>query len=689
MKKLLLIFLFGGICVLNNATASVRSVANSETASAVANNAPTNFNIPAPVDRFDNEADFKKYLIERLRSAVIMKQDPNSGSYGGNATSVVEDKLPDEYKEKTFYEQVYEEAIKRATAKPDSDSQILDPRILQPELWEKNPQSQSSSNTIAVALPPYDEKVLVPPYEHIPYLFTKIEVLPSGLLKIDETIMVISNGQKLRYPLSKALPTHMVDRDGKGHKIDVTINEVTINGHPVDYKLISKGGNIIITPNTNIPLDAGIYKYEFSYVVDRQIAHYEKFDELNWDVSGGNWNLIISRIGATVILPHDKEALAQRALVGYPFHYSHERAIMKREAKNIIGFSSKVPLFIAEGMPITVILPKEVVEKISLSKQLDLLLLDYGTIIIPLLGFLMIAISYIFSWKYIQKNNKKLPIKLNRTPYMLRLLLNQKFDKRAFGAFLLDMFKKNIIDIQRNEKQIMLIKRTDNLRRLPKKERKALQTIFAKESVFIINSTSMPILKKAMELVAQNTVSTLKLFTFKLSSLYLLFGCGMLIFTELFTVYTMIESSKRFSAMLAVTISIAVYLILFTIKWKKKWLDLLIKLFSTSMILFNFVMLSGICSLGGALLVLMSCITIIFFNNLYRQRNGLIKANIAEAKQLQNYLTENSENIILGRNFINHQANIFATETENKYPVSNNIREYYRLDIIKAVVSKM
>ncbi len=689
MKKLLFTFLLCCISIFNVAGASVRPVANSETASAVANNVPTSFDIPSPVDRFDNEADFKKYLIERLRSAVIMKQDPNSGSYGGNATSVVEDKLPDEYKEKTFYEQVYEEAIKRATAKPDSDSQILDPRILQPELWEKNPQSQSSSNTIAVALPPYDEKVLVPPYEHIPYLFTKIEVLPSGLLKIDETIMVISNGQKLRYPLSKALPTHMVDRDGKGHKIDVSINEVTINGHPVDYKLINKGGNIVITPSTNIPLDAGIYKYEFSYVVDRQIAHYEKFDELNWDVSGGNWNLVISRIGASVILPHDKEAIAQRVLVGYPFHYSQERAIMKREAKNIIGFSSKVPLFIAEGMPITVILPKGVVEKISLSKQLDLLLLDYGTIIIPLLGFLTIAISYILSWKYIQKNNKKLPIKLNRTPHMLRLLLNQKFDGRAFGAFLLDMFRKNIIDIQRNEKQVMLIKRTDNLQHLPKKERKAIQTVFAKESVFIINSNSMPILKKAMELVAQNTISMLKLFTFKLSSLYLLFGCGMLLFTELFTAYTMMESSKKFSSMLAVTVSIAVYLILLSIKWKKKWLNILIKLLSSSMILLNFIMLSGICSFWGALLIVASCTAIIFFNNLYQQRNGLLKIYITEAKQLQNYLTENSESIILGRDFINHQANIFAIETENKYPVNNNIREYYKLDIIKAIISKM
>ena len=100
MKKLLFISSLLLATIGIDAQASVRAVANQETASAVAQQNPQNINIPAPTDRFETEGDFKKYLIERLRGAVIMKQDANSASNGSSATSVVEDELPDEYKKK-------------------------------------------------------------------------------------------------------------------------------------------------------------------------------------------------------------------------------------------------------------------------------------------------------------------------------------------------------------------------------------------------------------------------------------------------------------------------------------------------------------------------------------------------------------------------------------------------------------
>ena len=362
---------------------------------------------------------------------------------------------------------------------------------------------------------------------------------------------------------------------------------------------------------------------------------------------------------------------------------------MTRETSNVIGFVSKVPLFIAESMPITVVFPKGIVQEPNFGKTIDIMLLEYGITIIPLLGFLTIVLSYILSWKYIQKHNKKQPINLSRTPQMLRMLTGGEFDNRAFGAFILDMFRKNIIDIQKSDKHIMLVKRTDNMKSLTKKERLALQTIFTKESVLTISSDTIIKLKKAMALVKESTVSAFNIFTFKLSALYVIFGCGMLVFTELFTAYTLIDATSKFSMMLGITIAVMFYLVLFNIKWKKRWTNILVKIASIAMILLNFVLLASICALWGSLLILLSCIAIIFFNNLYRQRNGLVKANINEALQLQKYLVENNDSIALGRDFINHQANIFALEAENKYPQNDNIKDVYRLDIIKAIINKL
>ena len=240
MKKLLFFCLFW-FAMQIEANAAIREVSSPESATIESNNiqAPP-VTVSSPLDRFESESDFKRYLIERLQSVAITKYDKNSGSFGGSATSVVEDKIPGVNVEKPFFERIYEEAIKRsAEPKTPQNAEQLDPRMLQPELWQKNNDTQGPLQTITILMPPFDEKVSVPTAEHIPYLFTKIEVLESGLIKLDETIMVVADNKKLRYPLVKALPMNMVDRNGRAHKIEPSLLGVTINDQPIDYQILN------------------------------------------------------------------------------------------------------------------------------------------------------------------------------------------------------------------------------------------------------------------------------------------------------------------------------------------------------------------------------------------------------------------------------------------------------------------
>ena len=272
MKKLLIACLGLFFCCQSPASAAVREVSSPESATIESNNIPApSVTVSSPLDRFETESDFKRYLIERLKSVAITKYDKNSGSFGGSATSVVEDKIPGVTVEKPFFDRIYEEAIKRsAEISTEPASEQLHPRILQPELRQKQQEETDQLPMLSILLPPFDEKVSVPPFEHIPYLFTRIAVLPDGLVKFDETIMVVANNQKLRYPLAKALPTYMVDRNGNGHKIEASLIGVTINDQPVAYKISERGGDTLIMPETVFPLESGVYKYVFSYVIDRQ-----------------------------------------------------------------------------------------------------------------------------------------------------------------------------------------------------------------------------------------------------------------------------------------------------------------------------------------------------------------------------------------------------------------------------------
>lgn len=691
MKKLLIACLGLFFCWQSPASAAVREVSSPESATIESNNIPApSVTVSSPLDRFETESDFKRYLIERLKSVAITKYDKNSGSFGGSATSVVEDKIPGVTVEKPFFDRIYEEAIKRsAEISTEPASEQLDPRILQPELRQKQQEETDQLPMLSILLPPFDEKVSVPPFEHIPYLFTRIEVLPDGLVKFDETIMVVANNQKLRYPLAKALPTYMVDRNGNGHKIEASLIGVTINDQPVAYKISERGGDTLIMPETFFLLESGVYKYIFSYVIDRQIARYDNFDELRWDVSGGNWNLVISRAGASVTLPPNAEAVGQQVLVGYPFHYSPEKAVITRIAKNILGFTSKEPLFIAEGMPITVTIPKGVVSEPDFAKSLNWLIADYGGTIFPALGFLAILVSYLASWKYIQRSNKKQPVKLAKTPQMLRYLLTGKFDKTAFGAFLLDLFRKNIIDIQKNGDSILLVKRTDNIRSLPRKEQAAVKSLFGTDAVMTVNSSTLPRFKKAMESAAEEVYTKFRIFSLKLNGGYLFFSCGMLLLAQAFTAYLVPDGWAVFSGLFFVDLNIAAYLLLFNLNWKKKAVRRAVKAGTVLLIALNFVMLSGLSSMWGALFFLASCLTIMIFTKLYTRRSGLVKANIAEAARYQEYLKNNRESISMGRDFLNQQANILALGAQESYPPADNLKDYYRLDIVQELLKKI
>ena len=690
MKKLL-IFCWCLLACHSLANAAIREVSSPESATIESNNIPApSVALASPLDRFESESDFKKYLIERLKSVAITQYDKDSGSFGGSATSVVEDKIPGVNVEKPFFDRIYEEAIKRS-AQPQNvqTSNQLDPKMLQPELWQKNRQQLDPLNSITISIPPFADKVSVPTAEHIPYLFTKIEVLKSGLVRFDETVVVVADNKKLKYPLVKALPAYMVDRNAKAHKIEPSLLGVTINEQPIDYQLIEKGRNFLITPKTIFPLESGVYKYVFSYVIDRQIARYDTFDELQWNVSGGNWNLVISQAGATVLLPPNSEPIAQQALVGYPFHYSPDKAIMARGAPNLIGFASKEPLFIVESMPISVSFAKGVIDEATFSKKLNWFVADYGGFWFPILGWLVILAAYLASWKYIQKTSKKQPIKLIKTPYMLRYILKGKFDKTAFGAFLLDIFKKNIIDIQKNGDSILLIKRTDNLQSLPKKEQTAVKSLFGNDAVVTINKDNLPKIRQSAHWVEEEVKTKFRIFCFKLNSGYLFFSSAMLLLSQLFVAALGTNSGAVFSGMAFADLNIAAYLFLFSMDWKKRTVKWAVKVACLLLLGLNFVILSGLSSMWGAVFFMASAITMMCFTKLYTKRNGLLKANIVEAANYQQYLKDNKENISMGRDFLNQQANILALEAETAYPPSEKLKDYYRLDIVQELLKKI
>ena len=640
-------------------------------------------------DPHDTKA-MEKYIIERLKTAAISTLD------NLNKPSSINMQHSDEYiaqmkeKNKSFFEKIYDNAMNRISsgkAQPRGDAQNSGTKYIELKKDDMRQFQAPEFPVVNVELPTGD-KMLVPAQEHIPYLSSQIEILPSGLASINDTVVVVAGGKKLKNGLSRIIPKISTSREGISNKIDVNVVSVSINEQEVPHKLIEQSDSYVIVPEDEYTLEPGVYTYNFQYLVDRQLWEYSDFNEFYWDVTGSRWNLIISKALVSLRLPGTNKPLSSLIFLGYPNQLTSE-GTMVSEGPNMIGFAALTPLYIGEGMHIIIALPKNDFISPDSSKKLTWFVEDYGDIVIAVICLLAILISYFLSWKYITQKSVKHSNTFKRGAALMRYLYKGVFDKTSFGAFLLELYRKNIIDIQRSDKDILLIKRTDNLSSLERKERQAVNNLFTKkEAVLPVNSANQLKIRRAYKLIESATNRRIKQLALKLNFGYLLFSIGMLLIGEAAMAWLHINSSQAFSVLLSCSITIGFYLWILRTKFKSRWLAWPGKAFALLVIPFSVLIMSAYIHLISAFFLTVSIYAIFAYTTIFTKRSGLIKANVKDAVQLRDYLIRNAETICLGRDFLNQQANIFALDAGEYFQPADSIKDYYKLDIVAELFRK-
>lgn len=665
------------------------------------------------------QEEMEEYLKNRLKKAVRtnMGEDDNGGMNGDGTISV--QKSPEalareaEAKKSTF-QKIYDNAMNRITDRDEEEPQAQyyteeqsaqDEWIYQQQMaleqQEKARQHAASISdqqawleagvdTINVALPPNDENILVPAKEHIPYLFDRIEILPDGLIKVDETIVAVANGDRLKKGIVKTFPKYVVTREGKKQKVDFSLLRVLINDSPAEYKVRETPQKIVIEPAQNMDFAPGVYRYDFQYVFDNHILQYDEFDEFFYDITGGSWNLVIARAGVALVLPPNTQTLGQTAVSGYPNSWTPEAIRISREADNVLGFVSLAPLFVGQGMQLIVSIPKGAISNASTGKKFVRFVIENGDILFSLAGFLAIALSYFLSWRYIQKNKGNKLSNLRQDAPLMRYLLKGKTDNVSFGAFLLNLFKKNVIDIEENDGNILLVKKTDDTKSLTKQEKKALSYLFTNnESVLNINHHTALKVKRAMGILQNDITKKMKLINLKLNSGYLFFSIGMLLLAELSIAALSFDIVYNFGFMLGVTVSFAFYTFILLKKFKSKAKSWGAKIPAAIFLAFSWFILCAIVSPLTSFILLATVFTIIAFSKLYAKRDGLLKSSIADVENYKKYLTDNAENIGMSRDFLLVQPAIFALDLGNLFKPKESIKDFYKLKIVDNLMAKL
>ena len=657
-----------------------------------------------------NQEQMREYLKERLFHVVTTELEKSDGLGGDGAINVQKSALQLELEaqdKKSIFEKIYDRAMNNliniTDPKPaakiyiDENDQNMRPQAaedaekmqLQQEAMR---QAWLNSNVemIDVELPPYNKKTLVPAQEHIPYLFSRIELLPDGLTKITDTIIVVANGEKLKDSIQRAFPKFVFDREGVRQKVEFNLIGVSINGNPVDYKLSDRNNYVFMEPSQKLELTPGVYEYQFDYTIDNQIFSYDEFDEFYWNLTGSVWNLIISRAGAAIILPPNTKTLGQTALSGYNGYWRDDTIDITQEQDNVLGFVSKSPLFIGQAMEMIVSLPKGAVSNISWSKKFLRLINAYGDVIFSSFGLLAIFLSYMVSWSYIQKN-KNLPIKgVYKDASLARYLAKATIDKKTFGAFLLDLYRKNIIDIEENDNNILLVKKTDNLASLSKTEKKVMHLLFGnEESILNINSYAKLKVNKAIDLVKKDVTQKVKLLNFKLNIGYLMFSISMLLVTEAAISYLNYDFFYNFTFLCITTLILAFCLWLFQQKFTLVWKNKLARISAIILAIITAFVMLAVANLATIIIIGVILVVIQEYSKLYTQRDGLLAAYVKEAETYASLLKNKVDAISLGKDFVKNQPIILALDCENEYAPSEQNKNVYKLDLILKLLEKI
>jgi len=630
--------------------------------------------------------DFAQMLIKAPK---VKESDLN------NVTTSVAPSLyqqqQDKENSKSIFEKIYDEAMKKINYEgfnSRSDVAATDNTPIQSLETQQQQWQQSGLPTIIVKMPPNDTPTAVLAMEHIPYYLTKLDVLNDGLVKVTETIMVIADGNKLKKGLTRILPLSIHNGNGKRQHLDYSLIEILRNNEPVDYHMKSVDDNILLIPDDDEPLAPGVYTYKFEFLVDNLLIDKGKNYMLYWNAGGNGWNLIVDRLGVLLNLPQSGGLLQHNALFGTEDNLHQGAVIAKPSGPAGMFYNARQPLFVGEGMYLLAVISKDILLPPTLWQKFMHKFYDFGDIMLAIIGCLFISLSLAMSWRYIRAHKKIQKLFLVKTAAVLRYLHKAKFDIVSACGFLLEAYKKNIIDIQKSDDTILLIKRTDNFGSLNKYERSALEKLFpSHETIFNVNKNNRLMFNRFMKVLNRGLNAQMSKFNFKLSFGYALICLAMLLLTAAFISYFKISSGLT----LAILASVLTICWLFLLFWNvslPNWLKAIWRFLIVDVCIVGTILISTVIHPVAAIILMLAEVIIMISLYFYGQRYGLMGYYVEDVNNYRDNILKNIDNITFGKNFLNYQVAIWALELD-KEVIPLQPEEYYKIPIVQDITKIM
>ncbi len=654
--------------------------------------------MPDPNDEEAVRSFFKKRFEEAARTEISDDIDWSKPS----SSSVVP---PPEYYEqqkeakKSTFEKIYEETL-RAIHKNDSPT-ATDEQSAQPDETEQaaaksatrffvkapidQPQAQPEEKipTVSVTLPG-GRKILAPALEHIPYFLSYIDIQSNGYIKVEDTITIVANGKKFAYGLNRIFPKYSYYQGKRGHRSEIILESVTVNNTKVPYITEEAGANILLKPKYNQPLEPGVYTYKFKYLISNKLQQTDNLIFMDWNLTGYPINAFITSANAIVTLPSGHAFKDAQVIIGRGNNVSNQRTNRFNLDKNVVAFSNNTPMLNGEEMNIIAVMNKSTFIK-DYDKNLTTFLSDWGNILYAALGFITIFVSFLFSLKSLKKDQgRKYSPSFNGS--LMRSILIGKFDRLAYVSQILDLYRKNALDMICENNRLYLVAKNIKNKKLSNMEKKALKYLFSGKNTQVeINVKNNLKFKKSRNIFEKNVNKQIKKFRLMQNINYTLFSIAMLLVTEFFIAQINTNLAQSLTIMVSCSLLFAFYIWVLRHKFKILLIGLLFKLFAFAAIALIWLFCSVYTGGITAALIIAMIVVIFEFSRIFNEHNNFTNDAKIAIGNFREYLIARADAINLSRDFINQQSNVFALGISEYYPCNVSNKNYYRLDIAESI----
>jgi len=626
-----------------------------------------------------NEDEMRAFVQERLKVVDITNLAKGERIDKSSSFSKVDEEIP----QKSFFEKIYEEAMERV----GTSSGVGVNELSQVQYY--SPKNDNTENIIDTQIPvinaklPMGNAIKAPAYEHIPIFSSQIEILSNRIIKVYENITLIATGDKVKDPLIRFIKK---EAPSQKNKIYITLDEVKINGTAIPYEIIEQKEHFVLKPLNNFSLPEGIYVFEFRYLLDRYLWDYGDFYEFYWDLTGGNYNLLINRALLAIKLPGREPAVKRYALTGSEGNLNDKNSLVMDGDGNTSGFMNMYPLMNGESFYTFLTVPKVDFLPETKAKKILWFIEDYGDILLTLLYLIVVIVASRLSWNYTQKHLKFKKVKIS-SALLTRVLWSDVVDIKAVGCVFLDLFKKNILDIQQRENDILLVKKSSHTKNISKFEKKLLNIIFSKKGN-VCKLTRGEKSKNIFVLIKNEADLAVKKLGLKLSSIYILCNIATLIFVEI-GLFLWSENSLSGGILWIANILWLVMFVTYFAAHGNKLKVAILDFIGFISLLLSAICLSAVLNWYAVLMLSAGVIIAMIFIKKVSEPTALLKNAVQSVYKQKNYLLEQKDNICNGKSFILHQADIFALDLEHAFGNNPKIKDIYRLSETQRLLTIM